>query len=172
MSVFTQAPKKIIVDLINDANPGLNLLESQVTFEAPVVEDGVRNTSLPINAVVGGPYLGAQTVYYDRLDLAAVVATKSGRIEKTDALTNNDQLIAAVNALYAINLTSDDYTIGAFPTWENIPHEEHTVSITAKPGSLIFIGSATVTLFLPQVDLADAISVNTLDGLNYEPPAE
>lgn len=172
MSDFTQAPKKIILDLINEANAGLNLLETQVEFGVPAVETGSRNTSLELTAVVGGPYLGARAVYYDRLDLAAVIATgPAGRFAKTGAITTIAHVVAAINSEYAINLTEDDFEItDTFPEFENVPNEEHSITITAKPGSLVFIGSAEITLFLPQVDLEDALAVNTLDGLTYEPP--
>lgn len=58
----------------------------------------------------------------------------------------------------------------SFPVFEMVPNEQHNVTITAKPGSLVYTGSMTVSLRLPQVDLAVAISSNTLNGLTYTPP--
>ncbi|WJJ54982.1 hypothetical protein [Xanthomonas phage RTH11] len=172
---FTKAPKQILLDLINAENSSTltsPLTDAQVTFAVPAVEDGAKNTSLELSSVVGGPYLGQRSVYYDRLDLAAVLALKSARFEKTDEVTTVAHVIAAINARYKINLTSDDFTATEFPTWELVPNEEHTVTLTAKAGSLIFIGTGVVTLYLPQVALADAIPNNTLSGLTYVPPAD
>lgn len=171
MSDFTQAPKKVILDLINAANEDLNLVESEVTFGTPSVEEGQRDTSLVLTATAGGRFLGPQTVYYNRLDMAAVFATKSTIFDKDQSVTTIAHVIALINARYAINLTDDDFTSTAFPTWEMIPNEEHTVTLTAKADSLIFTGTGTVTLHLPQVALSDALTANTLDGLSYTPPA-
>lgn len=75
--------------------------------------------------------------------------------------------MAAINSLYGINLTSDDYNISAFPTWAGTAGEEHAVTVTAKTGSLIFIGNADITLFIPQAGLDDVVSDTEPDGLTY-----
>lgn len=171
---FTKEPKQIILDLINADNPDTTtspVTEAQVIFAAPVVETGAKNTSLELDSVVGGPYLGKRTIYYDRLVLSEVFALISNRFEKTDEVTTIADVVALINAHYKLNLTDDDFTASEFPTWVLEPNEEHAVTITAKAGSLIFIGAGDVVLYLPQVALADAISNNTLNGLTYVPPA-
>lgn len=171
---FTKAPKQIILDLINADNSETAtapVTEAQVIFAEPVAIEGVKNTSMELDSVLGGPYLGKQTIYYDRLDLGEVFALLSNRFEKTDAVTTIAHVVALINARYKINLTAEDFTASAFPTWALEPNEEHAITITAKVGSLIFIGAGDVVLYLPQVALADAIPNNTLSGLTYVPPA-
>jgi len=177
MSDLTKAPRQIIVDMINaeNASPG-SILVNELTFGTPAVETGTKNTSLPLTAVVGSRFLGTQTIYYDRLDLnnirtAAIGAGLTAVFDKTDAVTTISHVIALVNARFGLNLTDEDFTASAFPTWEMVPNEQHDVTITAKADSLIYLGAMNITLRLPQVDLAVAISANTLNGLNYVPPA-
>ncbi|QVD49244.1 hypothetical protein LUCX_174 [Xanthomonas phage vB_XciM_LucasX] len=169
MSDFTKAPKQIIIDLINVANPGLNLLATEVDFGSVAVETEPANTSVVLTPTVSGRFTGSPKIYYDRLSMAEVFATKTAAVEKTDLLTNVDDVISAINSLYGINLTSDDYTISEFPTWANVVDEEHTLTITAKADSLIFIDAADVKLFKTKMDLTMAIANNQLNGLIYEP---
>lgn len=176
MSDLTKAPRQIILDQVNADNSDLNLLVNEVTFGTPAVETGTKNTSLLLTAVVGSRFLGTQTIYYDRLDLnnirtAAIGAGLSAVFDKDDQMTTISHVISAVNARFGLNLQTEDFDASAFPTWEMVPNEQHDVTITAKTGSLIYLGAMTVTLRLPQVDLAVAISANTLNGLNYVPPA-
>lgn len=171
MSDFTKAPKQILLDLINLTNPSYQMEEADVIIGAPTVTtENSRNTSVLISAAPSSPFDNSQTFYYNRLDLAAVFATLSTDFEKTPEVADIDDLVALINARWALNLTADDFTSSAFPTFAGEGGEQHSVTLTAKPGSLTYIGAGEVTLTLAKVDMADAFPNNVLDGYTYEAP--
>lgn len=165
---LTKTPLENLLLLINTKNPGINVLASEVTFGVPAVETGARNTSIVAEAVEGSRFLEEQTFFYNRLDFQAVFDQGNKVFEKTTDLDTIAEVITLLETRYKIKLTTDDYTVSAFPTFTNVPDEEHAVTFTAKPGSLVWIGSGSITLKLLTVNLADALPANQLDGLTYE----
>lgn len=172
MSDLTKTPLQIIFDEIIAANPTSTVTINDYDLGAPSEEEGAKNTSIVATAKLTSSFTGEQTFYYDRVDLDApgTYANSLGPIPKTDEITTIGQIVAHFNALTGVALTEDDYTASAFPTFTNTPDEEHTVTLTATPESLVWIGATTLTLKLLKVALVDALPVNTLNGLTYVPP--
>jgi hypothetical protein len=169
---LTKAPLQILIDQINADNAGVTLLSSEVTVAAPAVETGATNTSIVFSAIEPtSRFTGNQTFFYNRLNLGTVLNAGNKDFEFETALDTLAELIAAINTRYGINLTTDDYTSDNFPVVGAEPGETHAVNITAKAGSLIFIGAGSVNVVRTVVPLADALPVNTLNGLTYSYPA-
>jgi len=167
MSNYLQAPKQIIIDLINDANSGLGMTSAEVELSAPGAGNGTLNTSLVVTPAAGSRFSNQVTVYYNRLGLAAVVATQDGRIEAIAESYTAADVLDAINAKYNLLITSDDIEDLVLPAIPTVPGGEATLTLTAKAGSLIFTGTAEITLFVDTVDLEDAVLVTDLDGLHY-----
>jgi hypothetical protein len=169
---FTKAPKQIILDLINEKNPSLGLTEELVTFGAPAVYSGAenRNTKLTLAAVEpSSGYSGSRDIFYNRVDISVVPGTRSKVFSLGNAVNISD-LIPEINARYGINLTADDYTDAALPTFtDQVPGEEKDFTITITAGSLVWTNSVTLQLQRNDIPLEDAIAENILDGLVWTP---
>lgn len=170
MSNYLQPAPQIILDLINEANPGLNMLASETAFGAPTAASvNGRNTSLLITPHADGQsrFGGEVTVFYNRLDMAAIIATQDGRIEIDPDNYDAATILEAFNVKYGVQFDAqiiEDLVLPAMPT---VPGSEVTVTFTSKEDSLLTIGSGDITLFAGTVDLEDAVLVTELDGLVY-----
>ncbi len=158
MSDYTKSAPEVLVDLINLANPQAFIQAGELIFGAPspapshpTLNTGILATGAPDSRIEG-----EKTLYYDRLDLDAVLATSNATFVQGPALSNLAQLIGAINARYRLNLTAGDYTASAFPTFTNVdPAETLPVNLAVRDTSLIYRGSGQVMV---QVD-PDAIVV-------------
>jgi anthranilate/para-aminobenzoate synthase component II len=174
MADFTLAPKQILLNLINADNPLHQLESADVTFEAPVATpEGSRNTSIVVIPGPFSPYDNRQSFYYNRLDLGAVFNTLSTVFEKTSEVNTLEDVVALVNARWAVNLTPDDVTLSPFPAFEGNFGESHTITFTVRSSSLNFIGVGVITLAISveKIPLDEAFPNNVLNGLVYAPPA-
>lgn len=173
MSDLTKAPAQIIVDMINGDNTSAGLTTADLTLGSPVDISGsnaVRNTELLVQGKAGGRYGGQVYIRYNRVNIAQVLATGSAAFLKGSA-TQVSEVVAALNARFGVNLIAGtDYDDEALPTFTGLPGEEHTFVLTIKPGSLVFIGSTTVTVKIDTIDLATVITIEDLSGLTYVPP--
>lgn len=170
MSNYLQAPDKIILDLINAANPGLNMQASEVIFGDPVVvAEGARNTSTLItpNAAEQSRFGNQVTVFYNRLNMAAVIGTQDGRIEIDPDNYDAATILEAFNAKYGVQFDSSVIEDLELPTMPTEPGGEVTVAFTSKATSRLTVGAGNITLFISAVDLEDAVLVTDLDGLVY-----
>lgn len=164
---FTKDSQSIIVDLINDKNPGLGLTPALLTFGVPAAYSGAesRNTKLTVEAAAGSGYSGDRDLFYNRLDLSVVVGSKSDVFSLGNAVNISD-LIPEINTRYGINLTTDDYTDAALPTFtDEVPNENKPFTIVVKAGSLIWLNQLTLQLQRNDIPLSTAIADNVLDGL-------
>lgn len=178
MSDLTKAPVQIILDMINEANAGASLTSADVSFGLPTDISGSnpqRNTELAVTAVNGGAYGGSANIRYNRIAMADIL-TAGGGVGLTNSFLRGthtliSQVIADFNSRFNTNMVAgEDYADGPLPTFEEIPGEQHTFTVTALAGSLIYIGSMQLIVRMDTVDLGSVITVEDLDGLTYETP--
>lgn len=170
---FTKAPAAIIVDLINEDNPGHGLTTELLTLGVPAAAPGgspVRNTQLRVTAAPGSGYVGFVDVLYDRVDMADIPGLMS-KIFPVGNAVNVADLIPEVNARYGINITSSDFVDAPLPAATGgIPNEQVDFVVTAAADSLVWLGSLTLKYQVDEIELSTVITTTTLNGLVYVAP--
>lgn len=166
VSNFLQAGEQILLDLIN-ADNAKELPLSAVSFGAPTVVEGgaAEATSVTMSANTGSGYKGSQTFTYNRVPLSFMNVNEPDLVVETVEETIH-ALIPFLNSTFGIQLTEADIVDG--PIAPQQPDVNSTITITAAPGSLVFVGSVDLVSTLPLVDLATLLTVTELDGL-YAP---
>ena len=171
MTDFTRPFIDVLVEMINAKNPGINLLSGHITITGVgAAEDlmGGRNTTITVESTPASAYEGPDQFHYRRVPISEIIATLDHQFELEDN-TDLSDLIAELNLVYRLGLTSDDFVDVALPTVENTPGATTTVKLTAKPGSYWIIGEADLTIIKTSIALSDVIVNRDLDGLTYEP---
>lgn len=171
---YTKLPEQIIVDLINEFNPGLSLTTELVTFGLPTAATGqtpARNTDLTVTAVPGSGYKNFKALQYNRVDLAVIPGTRSVEFPAGDA-TLISEMIPEINVRFGLNITEVDYVDGPLPTFTGVPNEKLDFQLSANADSLVYIGSVILKLHAEDIDLAVVISNPVLNGLVYVQPPE
>lgn len=151
--------------LINAAN-ALTLDATKVTLGAPVARTpgaNPRNTTLTLTAVVGQGYKDTVDVTYTRLGMGSGVAVPEFGFH-TDGTTLLPAFKTAVATSLGLVEAEIDVT-GDLPATEG---STTTMVVSAKAGSLLYIGTQDLTVDWPQGDvaLADAVTVPDLDGFD------
>lgn len=168
VSDFTQAPQKILYDLIKSDNPSNGFAEGMVTYGIPTSNDtdvSGRNTDITLTSVEGSGIVGSRTVTYRRLRLDGFVKDPDYVVAKRD-FTKLSELIPQINADLGINITADDFNEVDLPVFGATPGEEHDVTITFKANSLIWVGTYVLTVRGDDIDINLVIPVDKLSGLN------
>lgn len=169
---FTKGDTQIIVDLINERNPGLALTPALVTFGLPTLNaTDARNTKVTVTAVPGSGYKNFKDLLYNRVDLSVIPGARSIEFPKGDAVKISD-LISEINAAYGINLSSNDYVDADLPNFTGAPNEKLDFQLAAGADSLVYHGSVTLKVIAEDLDLAVVIANPILDGLVYVQPVE
>jgi hypothetical protein len=162
------APLTAILSAIAAQNKGVTLVPSQYIFGNPVVyqdPQGIENTSLLITVNdVNAPYQGAQTVYYRRLNLADLAILLPQPIFGNGWTTVAD-FWAVLNANFGLNFVAGDLN-DSTPLVIG-PDGSGSVTLTAQPNSLGWIGSVTLPFQAGNYDLGTVATGTTLAGLLY-----
>lgn len=158
--------------LLNNDNPGKAFSATNVTLGTPTVAAGTagRNTEIVITAVENQGYSGTETVSYTRQELAAGAAIATAKdIPVSVAPADTDAEILTKVAT-ALGLLESELTISNVVDPEN-ESTPGSADITADVDSLLYTGTYSVTLSVPDADvpLADAITTTDLSG--FEPEA-
>lgn len=178
VSDLTKSAPQVLVDLINEDNPSANLTTADITFGAPTDISGSnpqRNTEVTVTAVPGGAYGGSVNVRYNRISLPAIETAGAGAGLTLSFLKGAKTLLSEVmsdfNARFATNLVAGvDYDDAPLPEFEELPGEQHTIVLTARTQSLVYIGQITLIVRMDTVDLSSVITVEDLSGLTYVAP--
>jgi hypothetical protein len=162
------APMTAILGAIAAQNKGVTLVPSQYTFGAPTPyadPQGVTNTSMLITvAEVTAPYQGAQTVYYTRLKLADLAALLPLPILGHGWVTVAD-FWAVLNANFGLNFVAGDLNDSTALVIGS--DGSGSVTLTAQPNSLGWIGSVTLPFAAGGYDLSTTLTGTALPGLLY-----
>lgn len=158
MNDFTKDPQQIIVDMLNAAN-GTTLRVDQLSFGVPTVNsaaDAKRNTRLVIAGVPAQGVEGSIEVQYNRVAIDTVPGV---RLRDFSEVTSRAELVAAINARYAINITNSDCDLVGPMLDYNTP-----VSLPMLDSSLIFTGALQLQVSGETEDLSNLIIRDTFTG--------
>lgn len=168
MSLYSD-PKAEILSQLNTLN-NIKLSADDYNFGVPSPLSGGTdqyNTQITLTAKnINSPYAGDVQVKYKRLDLATLtelVDLKVGLYLPRTTL----QVAEAVNQRYGTNFTLDDIVQS---TSLNLTDDEGLVTLTAKEGSLGWIGSVQVQVVKGNWPLSAFLTNVKLPGMNYPTP--
>lgn len=153
--------------LVNAAN-ALTLDVTKATIGVPVGREpdaDPRNTSVALTAVDGGGYEAGSTVNvnYTRLGMGSgVVSPEFGFF--TDGTTTLASFKTAAAVSLGLIESELDFT-GDIPTAEG---QTTTIAVSAKAGSLLYVGTQDLTVEWPQGEptMAESVTVTQLDGFD------
>jgi hypothetical protein len=172
---FTKTGPEILVDQINADNPTAALSTAMVSFGTPwqnfEADKATYNTAVMITPVLGQGFTGPVRYPYNRIDLASLV-NDSNRSFDVESAVNLSDMIERINTALGIKLVSPtvanpsegvraqagDYTDIVLPQ-PSAKKPSINFVLTADPTSLIYTGSAILTLTTTAKDLGAAIAV-------------
>lgn len=138
---------ELFLDLVNRTND-LNFKPGDLNIGAMAAASHPEHTYVNTSVVVTGTgtttFKGPTTLYYRRLDLNLLFATKNVAFELPEGTTevNATQILALLNARFSTAMDLSDIVNGS---WSINAEESTDVVLTAKSGSLTYIGSITLS---------------------------
>lgn len=183
MPLYSKPSKDLVYDLINEANPDLdipitptNAVVGLPTALPSTIPWPQSNTTIVVSAAPGNnDYVGKQTLNYRRLDLDALFRSMVVTIRKyrdVSGLSSGStvytayQLLPAINELYGLNLTEDDVSnigISRGTALEN-GYNTNTVTVQVKATSLGYVGSFKLKWVNAPRSLTDMITIKEIPG--------
>ena len=181
MSIYAKQSLDLVMDLINQSNPGLTtpVSASNVKLGTPaaiaVVAPSIADTSIRVTALPNQFYIGNTTLKYRRINLANLFKNMSLEIRKYSAAAANVspytlyQLLADINAKYGLSLTQDDFTDASFPAASDGFYSDRTskVTLVTKATSLAYTGQIDIRWVYDKPLLANLISTPDIPGRLY-----
>lgn len=182
MPLYSKPSKDLVYDLINEANPGLDIpvAPANVVLGTPAV---IANQAWPNNntSIVASPapgtsdYIGRQTLTYRRLDLSALFRGQTILIKKFKSVTSSSsgtlmytlyQLLADINARYGMNLTEDDVTNANILRGNTLEDGQYTTTITVstKATSLGYTGTFALKWINTKQSLEEMVTIRDIPG--------
>jgi hypothetical protein len=170
VSIFIN-PKQSLLDYINTANgtTRFTALNTALSVPQPVAgtwREGTttKNTFVKATPMPGADFKGKTYLVYDRLQLGDFRHFRPVRTLPCYQVDSVHDILSNILYYYAIKLNADDV--------EDDPivldgEGKATVTVRAKPGSLIWLGSVTFDI-IPGGALIDSyLQATTLNGLHY-----
>lgn len=169
---LAKTPQENILDLVRDANAGLQLTAAQVTIGAGAALDGdaTYDSQVTLTAVPNAGFSGTKRIRYNRLRLDQGTASTVASVQVTDTDT---EATVATKVAAAYGLKEGEFTTSDLVA----PVNEDTngsVVITPVDGSLLYNGApVTVTLTIADADvpLETAIANDGMNGFD-QPTAQ
>jgi hypothetical protein len=171
----------MLVDLINQSNPSLPVpvTKTNLKYGTPTAVNGAAatanpNTTILVTGAANSPYIGKQTLGYRRIDLGTLFRNQLPVISKYSAAATGvvpykiSDLLADINQVLGLSLTTDDFTDASFPAASDNYYGDGTrtskVNLVAKATSLAYQGSFSLRWHqAPQV-LANVLTVPSLEN--------
>ncbi len=150
----------LALELLNRENE-TELTFDDVVFQDPVplvVNEGIRNTSLTVERVVGSNYRESQTVKYWRLDISKIV-TEPFRVIPGIGVTTTRDIVNLLNDFYDLALDEEDIV------YENIDTSMLPLQYRLKtnPLSYAYIGLVDLELSNELIPLKTVVRTNVLE---------
>ena len=169
VSDFTQAPKKIVLDLVNEVN-NTALTEALVEVAIHAQQDVTeRNSRILLTALPGSGYSGEQALEYDRLQISGFTDLyyPGGMTIPLGDAASLVECIPEIEAGLGIKLTLDlDYEDQEITPWAGIPNETKLIQVPILPTSLVYLGELEFILDGNDIPLNSVITTTVLSGLN------
>lgn len=160
-----------LFDLINTTNAVI-LNDSDITLGVPSAwEDpegtNPRNTELTLTAVENSEFTGEVTIHYTRLDLDTLRDGATLEFTNTPSATIED-LRAAIATQLGVVADEIEFDVAEVP---DVPDGEDSATVNVSPvaDSLLYIGTAAITIWPVQSELSSTVTTTDMDGFDYPP---
>lgn len=175
VSDYTKPSLEILSDLIMQSN---GLESGHVPLHAydmtrPENIEGVK-VAVSMTAKRGSGFKGQQHFTYNRVNLNQVTGIETMGVDAEALVERLSDVLVAINARFGLNLQPDDVLVNGV----NLEEANDTVvqefdvvqdfSLTARPGSFVWVGDVAFTLTKIRQALNEVYQVTLLDGL-YAP---
>lgn len=173
VSDYTKESQQILLDLINHDN-GTTLTADKIVLENPTPTGTGTEVTVTVRSAHGSGFSGAVEMTYRRVDLDEVPNALDPVDYEWD-LSNISGVLEFVGTHFGVNLQPSDVTVEGIDLENQDPpiSQEYDVpqqfTLTAKPGSLVWVGNISLSIQKTRVDLSDVWQITVLDGLN--PPS-
>lgn len=165
---FQLPTKTDILNAINTAN-NISLKMTDIVFSTPQVVAGSwrdqqtdKNSVMRVSAAPESNYQGSAIQLYDRLSLSSLAFISGFKLVAPDAQTTHD-LLANIKIFTGVEFTVDDLENLPITTVDN----KRTAVLSAKPGSLGWVGNISLEVKEGGILLSDVVSQSNLPGLKY-----
>lgn len=156
---LTLSGERLLLGLINEANPHLLFAEGDLSFGTPyaLAEDATRNAAIEIRGTGTSTFEGPLTVTYNRLDLTTLFTGDDLQFRYAADLVMVHDLIPLINARFGINILLSDIINAPLNLSGSYPKQQ---TLIATPDSTIYRGALQVTLTQPAVLVDRAVVWN------------
>jgi hypothetical protein len=190
MPLYSKQSLQLLVDLINQANPGLPvpLTTTNALYGAPSAitpaAGTVQNTSIKVTAAAGTKYVGNTTLTYRRIDFGTLFRSLPIAIYKYSPAATNaspykiSDLLPAINAKYGLTLQASDIVDGSLPAGNTnavaaiglaAGTRNSSITVNAATTSTGFVGSFTLYWVQAPQDISTMITVTSLENARVFP---
>lgn len=181
MKPLNKTSDLLVLDFINEKNPGANLELTKIILGTPAVNAGddkaTRNTKMDVKARKNSGFIGDQNVTYNRLEGEKLFLNVTAYLDVKEPKSTDD-LLDKLNEQYGLKITKDDIDAtpiadGTNPPVTNPEDPDPTPVdhlVTFKSDCYAFLGAIPVKIGAkPQVGerLSLVITQTQLDGLVY-----
>ena len=181
MPKYNKPSVDLVVDLINESNPGLpfpietgKVLFTGLATRTPGSGE-YQDTQIKVNAKNNTEYVGNKVLQYRRIDIGKLFRGTSIEIHRYSAAStgqtpfNLHDLIADINAKYGLALTTAEVTNVAFPAATDgyYPVRTSKVNMAIVSTSLAWKGTVEVRWVQAPRELQTMITQPELDGRLY-----
>lgn len=181
---YTLGPDEILVQLINVENnrnfkiTDLDLSSVSIAPDPVSGRPAYNNvrTSIGVAAATGSGYKGGVTVKYNRVPLRSVFPTTDAADVRYPVSSDQHQLnsrvnlvdiLADINAKYAINIRAEDVFDVPLPVFKGPPpYDPAYVRLEMQAGSKVFHGGINLRIMPDDWDLA-GLTYTEMNGLEY-----
>ena len=164
-------PLQNVVALVNEANPSLNLVDTEVSAGAPVAGDVVgadeitRNTTLTLTALAETRFIENSTVSitYVRPSPTAPSGTVNVSTANDTATQVKEQVLTALGVDPAF-INEFAFTGDTLVDADVATQDPYNVTVTANASSLLFVGAQNAIVQYPLADLGDEVQTTEMNG--------
>jgi hypothetical protein len=143
---YKQDSKSLFLAAINDANPGMGLTESMVTFGYPAASEVPGyNTVVTVYNKENAGFILNSPVYFNRQNIADVIASSNVAILPQAGATRLSDIMNLINDRFGIWLLPGDYTDATFDASDDI-YFPRKVTLSIDPGNYVYYGTVELKL--------------------------
>lgn len=183
-SVWKQAGREIVLDLVADANSGFQAVRSNFAFSTlPVAtaDGSAKNTQATLSPSEAGSatYEGDVVVQWNRIQMEAYVDgvltgntadyvpdADNGKPRLTAGLIPSD-VVSVINAVLGLQAVVADFTAESLAVTK-VSDTQFTITPVASENTFMFLGSTTLTLnqAVEKQQTSSVVQNTELDGLD------
>ncbi|MND14885.1 hypothetical protein D3C80_50890 [compost metagenome] len=162
-------PREVLLSVVGEEN-NIVLYPEDYDFLNPTPavppqgSSALYNTKVTIKANnIAAAYQEQVDIFYNRLKLQDLATLVSLSLKAPGDVDTSHKLIPSLNARFGLNIKEEDLEL----TQAEDQGDFKTITLTAAPGSIGWIGETTVSVAEGEINLETYLTVTALPGLKY-----